>query len=250
MEAEVIELKPKIDFDARSMTQKISSIGATPMPVVTYTREAWETIWQYVKLCKYEIGWLGLVDETPNGYLITEVFLLEQEVSGATTEIESDAIANLAVALESRGVDSTRLRYWGHSHVDMGVTPSGRDEDQLKEYLENGCEFFIRGIYNKKMEAKLDIFDMRTKLVYQKCDQSVSDPNFPNDWVESIRNEINTKVKQKVYTPPAQQGQQFKNTPNLYNGKIWNNKTRRYEYPDDYFEDFSWKNGGNEAWEL
>jgi len=227
--------KPKpLQFNATSQTKTITPIGTTQMPTVYYTRDAWTKMWKIVELCPEEVGWLGTVDKIGGDYLITEVFLLEQEVSGVTTDIESDAVANLAVELESRGIDSSKLRYWGHSHVNMGVSPSGTDENQTNEYIEH-CDFFIRGIYNKKMEAKVDVFDMNHKLVYQKVDHAVKDERYDAEWLKALKDEIAAKVKKRVYAQPysygglrnnqavpaAQMNQQFKNQRDQYLNWRW-----------------------------
>jgi hypothetical protein len=226
-----------LQFNATSQTKTITPIGTTQMPTVYYTRDAWTKMWKIVELCPEEVGWLGMVDKTETGdYLITEIFLLEQEVSGVTTDIESDAVANLAVDLESRGLDSTKLRFWGHSHVNMGVSPSGTDENQTNEYIEH-CDFFIRGIYNKKMEAKVDVFDMNHKLVYQKVDHAVKDDRYDAAWLKELKDEIAAKVKKRVYAQPAYNGygglrnnqaipaaqmnQQFKNQRDQYLNWRW-----------------------------
>lgn len=195
----VVNVKAKPQFSATSMSKTISRIGDNGFPLVYYHRRAWEKMWKYIDLCSQEVGWLGTVEEIEGGnYYITDVFLLEQEVSGATTDIESDAIAHLALQLEEQGIDSSTLRFWGHSHVNMGVTPSGQDESQTQEYIED-CHYFIRGIYNKKRDMKVDVFDVDKGLVFQRCDNKVFDPEYSTEFTEQIQAEVTEKVKQKTY---------------------------------------------------
>lgn len=191
----------RLPYSATSLTQTITPmIPVSKLPTVYYSTPAWLKMWKIIDLCQQEVGWLGLVDEINDGdYLITDIFLLEQEVTGGTTDIESDAVANLAVELESSGIDSTKLRYWGHSHVNMQVSPSGTDESQLADYMEH-CEWFIRGIYNKKFEQKVDVFDKRHNVVFQKVDSKEHRPDFDDAWLQALKTEIATKVKQKSYS--------------------------------------------------
>lgn len=160
------------------------------IPIVFYTPLAWVKMHRAIEMCSDEVGWLGTVDVVEGvGYLIEDIFVPEQKVHGAETEILPEAMAELACSLEH----PDKLKYWGHSHVNMGVTPSGQDEDQTSEYLEH-TDFFIRGIYNKKGDQKVDVFDMTSEIVYQ-C--------VPNKlWVDAesltIMEEFEAGVKENV----------------------------------------------------
>lgn len=230
-----VNVKPKPTFQATSMSKVTTPLipDKTPrMPVVHFDIKAWFKMWKLVELCDGEVGWLGLVDELAGGdYLITDIFIPEQVVSGATTDIESDAVANLAVELESQGIDSTKLRYWGHSHVNMQVSPSGTDEAQLADYMEH-CDWFIRGIYNKKKEYKLDVFDKRVNCVFQKCDHVLHNIGMEADWVDKLKKQINNNVK-KYVSPKTFTGRVLPNTPNEF-------------YGNDYSS--IWKKNGGKRW--
>jgi hypothetical protein len=135
-------------------------------PNVFYTPDVWSTIRYLVDKARKEIGWLGLVDTLPNGdYLITDIYVPEQTVSGTETDISTEAMAALAMELIEDNKDPSKLFYWGHSHVNMGVSPSGQDEEQVDEYLED-CDIFIRGIYNKKGESKVDVYNKNERVVF------------------------------------------------------------------------------------
>src|SRR5690606_38028013 len=51
-------------------------------------------------------------------------------------------------------------------HVNMGVTPSGQDDLQMKTFKDGGHDWFIRLIANKKGEMKLDIYDYNAGVAY------------------------------------------------------------------------------------
>ena len=135
-------------------------------PIVCYTPHVKAVIDMIVDTCKEEAGWLGLVKEMPYGYLVHKIYIPKQEVSATTTEIDADAMSALALEIMDAGDDPNELRYWGHSHVDMGVSPSRQDEDQVEEYLDN-CELFIRGIYNKRGDSKVDVYDLKDGVAYE-----------------------------------------------------------------------------------
>jgi len=159
--------EPKFKVKATSLTSQTSIIlprTVSQAPVVLYTPVAWFKIQKAIMMCPDEVGWLGLVEENEEEreYLVTDIFVPSQVVSGTETDIAEDAMSELACTLES----PEKLRYWGHSHVNMGVGPSVQDEEQTAEYLEH-VDYFIRGIYNKKGASKVDVFDMKNEVQYQ-----------------------------------------------------------------------------------
>lgn len=184
-------------FDSTPMSKSSIEIIKTPAPIapnVYYTKEAWDVIWYLVEVCKKEVGWLGLVDELSNGdYLITEIFIPKQEVTSVTTEMEPEALAALTMQLLDEGKDPGKLRYWGHSHVNMSVRPSLTDEEQIDEYLES-ADWFIRGIYNKDGDSKVDIYDSRTNLIHLCVDNMLNLPPIDDKLKASIDASLETNV--------------------------------------------------------
>src|SRR3989344_5541461 len=154
--------KPARLFMPHSFANQVEFIDGGP-PMVYMTRDAFSRMWHFVDIADEEVGWLGTVRQTRYGnFLIEEVFLLEQEVSAAQTEISEDGIAKLAQELiETRpdGVDvANSIHFWGHSHVRMGTSPSGQDETQMRHFQQNDCPWFVRGILNKLGRMQFDIF--------------------------------------------------------------------------------------------
>lgn len=206
------------EFSASSNEPTISTLKpkdhvAPRMPTVFYTPEAWDTVWFIVGVCPQEVGWLGLVDTLPSGdFLITEVFVPEQQVHGTETDISPDAMTDLAMHLIDMGHDTNKLIYWGHSHVNMGVSPSGQDERQVDEYLEH-APLFIRGIYNKRGERKLDVFDRERGLIFQKCPDRIYSPGLTAAAAADLRATLQRNVhparaavaqhSTKSWVPPA-----------------------------------------------
>lgn len=186
-------------FESKGLTSCTTPLrkrgdNAPAAPSVIYTTESWQIINYLVKTCTTEIAWLGLVDTLEDGnYLITDIYVPEQEVSGASAEIEPHIMAALAIEIMDAGKDPGKLIYHGHSHVNMGVTPSGTDEKQMEEYLDN-CEIFVRGIYNKRGEAKVDVFDRKQQLMFNCVDHYAE-----HDYIHpDLRKELNALMKTNV----------------------------------------------------
>lgn len=142
------------------------------IPRIGITGEALTKMSIYVKECSDEIGWLGTAYKNVenNTIFIDDVYLFDQDVHGATTEITPEGLSQFAEELLSQGDAGieiwNNLKMWGHSHVNMDVFPSGQDNSQMKTFKEGGHDWFIRLICNKKGEMKLDLYDYETGVVY------------------------------------------------------------------------------------
>lgn len=107
-------------------------------------------IMYHVNKSSVEVSGLGRVKRTTHGNLIvTKVYLLDQENSAVTTDIDPEALA--ALQYESRE-DEGDLNFWWHSHVNMGVNWSGTDTDTFEEFGKHGM--LIGTVFNKKGEHR------------------------------------------------------------------------------------------------
>ena len=170
-------------------------------PKVFYAPGVKERIDYLIQKCSKEVGWWGLVEKHPTKveFTITEIFVPEQRVHGAETDISAEALGALAHELIDRGVDTTNLYYWGHSHVNMGVGPSAQDEQQVAEYLPT-CRWFIRGIYNKAGLNKVDVYDTRRGIVFQCVANEKRVYGLSDTEIESLDKLISDNVKEAVVT--------------------------------------------------
>ena len=129
-------------------------------PVVQITLEAWRKIRGYVLASDIECSMLAEVETKNNRFVISKVYLPKQTRSAAFTKITHDGVAEL---LTTEGVDPSKIKAWFHSHVNMGVTPSGVDVTQAKELMAD-AEWFIRGIFNKKNEYSMHVHWMGIEM--------------------------------------------------------------------------------------
>lgn len=171
----------------------------THQPEVRYTSDVMQMIDYIISKSPKEVGWLGLVETKPYGYLITDLYVPEQTVSGTETDISEDAMANLAIEILDADLDPTKLLYWGHSHVNMAVSPSHQDETQIASFIEN-CSLFIRGIYNKQGESKVDVYDKDNNVVHQCVPNFVDLPELTKEQLSHLDELLKTNVKQQQFT--------------------------------------------------
>jgi len=174
-------------------------------PVVFYTREVEAAIEYIVDKVSSEVGWFGLVEELPSGdYLITDLFIPKQIVTGTTVDMAPDAVADMAHLILELGKDPGNLRYQGHSHVNMGVNPSGTDEDMVDDFLAD-CPYFIRGIYNKAGESRVDVFDREQGLVFNRVWAGVEEPPLSPEFYHMLDEELRANLSRpapRVLTTP------------------------------------------------
>lgn len=144
-----------------------------------------------------EIGWLGFVERLPdNEYLITDVVVPKQEVNGGTCEITEDGLVELADSIlsEEGGLEKVNtMRLWGHSHANMGTSPSGQDNTQMEIFTKNVKDFFIRLIANKKGEYNFTVYEYDRNLITEEAPTEIV-----TDDDEALKAEIKETVAKNV----------------------------------------------------
>lgn len=193
-------------FRPRSNAPSIEAIGnlINRIQITPYALEKMRTL---VGRCRYEIGWLGTVIECGNTAVIDDIYLFEQKVTAASAEIDDRMLAEFATDMINRtdidGVEiMNRMCFWGHSHVNMGVSPSGQDDRQMELFASSGHPYMIRGIANKHGEMKFDIFhyDRGLALIDVPWQQYIERDA---DIEAELAIDIAEMVKYQSYTPPV-----------------------------------------------
>jgi len=175
---------------------KITFFNNWHTPVVIITPEAYVKMIHYVDIANAEVGWMGTVEEMNGNYLISDVFLFEQEVSAAETTITEDGLAKFAEEMlaKEEGMEiMNKLKFWGHSHVTMGTGPSAQDDNQMDLFSDSGYKFFIRGIFNKLGDINFKIYNYEGNFAIEDV-----------KWVlryeenEELRDQIQAEFDEKV----------------------------------------------------
>ena len=156
------------DFKPHYFQPRIVQYRQRPMPKIVIAREAYAKMWLYVDIASEEVGWMGTAEKTADGnFFISKVWLLKQQVTSVETEMSTEGLSELATELLSRGdegmQDWDNLRFWGHSHVRMGTSPSGTDERTMRMLEEAQHPWFIRGILNKLGRIEFTAVPLRGK---------------------------------------------------------------------------------------
>jgi len=143
--------------------------------VVWLTQEAYKKIVALVTEFPDEVGWHGTVSRSNDSeFTIEDIFVYPQEVTGSTVNTDQRAYSNWLYALDDDTFNSIRMQ--GHSHVNMGVSPSGVDDkhrQQILGQLEPDM-YYIFMIWNKALSVHTLIYDMARNVMYENNDVEVN----------------------------------------------------------------------------
>jgi hypothetical protein len=160
-------------------------------PVISISEHVYRKIRGFVSICPNEISALGSVSVHENHVLIDDIFLFDQVVSPGSTDLSSEAISKFLVEYIRSGKDPASLKFWWHSHANMGVFWSGVDTGTIDRFNSG---WMISMVSNKAGESKLrmDIFDP-FRLTMDNLPFSVDYTRLNGDL--ELKAEIDAKVK-------------------------------------------------------
>ena len=191
---------PEKLLDTISFREKYT-LGPTDVEkqYVYITAAAYLKMLTYTFASEKEIAWHGTViadlEKHPNKFVVSDVFLYPQSVTGATVTTDQTKYNEWTETLDDDTFNS--LRFQGHSHVRMGVTPSGVDTtfyEDLVQNLHNG-EFYIFMILNKNQDMYFRIYNTATNIMYDKDDIEVI---ILDDTNENLIADAKTDIKEYI----------------------------------------------------
>ena len=238
-----------------------------------YTEEAWMKSKLLIAMNDKEIAWHSLAkrgeDPTKHEYIIYDVLVYPQEVTGTT--VTTDQVRYQTWLYEQPDEVFNNIRAQCHSHVNMGVSPSGVDTSLYERILNqlSDEDFYIFTIGNKKGDLTVIIYDMGKNILFETKDvttdiiedgsgifaffKTVSDavvtkptPKYTYAGAYSYGNYVASKANASSKQSPkvvgntatpstqsAQKTQQAQQTPATNQGKKGKQKSYR-DYLDDY----------------
>jgi len=123
----------------------------------------------------------------------------------------------------------------GHSHVNMGVSPSGVDERHRQQILDQLDEdmFYIFMIWNKALKTHTLIYDMAYNILYE--DKNVSVKIIGDESLDEFLADAEEKVQ--------------KQKPAAYRVKPYKGKGAKHE-PHDSIWDYPYGYGLHDYYDL
>ena len=142
-----------------------------------FMEKAWLKMVALIREFDKEVAWHGVAkrgaDPEKDEYIIYDIMVYPQEVTGATVNTDQVAYATWIMKHEDEVFNNIRMQ--GHSHVNMSTTPSCVDITHQEKILEQFEEdtFYIFLIWNKRNERTIKIYDMSKNVLFDTSDISV-----------------------------------------------------------------------------
>ena len=222
-----------IKIDVKEILEQYITDKQLEEPKVYITAEAYVKLRKLVDDTTTEIGWYGTVTKMPgfeSVFVIDDILVYPQTVTGATCVQDDDRVFEFELNLSTDQVN--RKRFHGHSHVNMGVTPSGVDEQFYQDILTQVDDYFIVMITNKSGAYYTRFYDMQNNILYTGIPVQVMLDNgiALEHWYD---NATQNNIKEHTYTAPIKPGADKKNFQN----SIFDNPYDDYDY--DPYESYA-----------
>ena len=166
-----------------------------------FTEIAWLKMQALIREYDKEVAWHGIAKRGENPdkdeYIISDILVYPQEVSGATVNTDQAEYQNWLFQLENDVFNNLRMQ--GHSHVNMGVAPSAVDTTLYEGLLSqlDDTMFYIFLIWNKRGDKMVKIYDLEKNILFETADVKISIID-DGSGVEALLRDAKTKVKEKV----------------------------------------------------
>lgn len=222
-----------IKVDVKEILEQYIADKQLEEPKVYITAEAYVKLRKLVDDTTTEIGWYGTVTKMPgfeSVFVIDDILVYPQTVTGATCVQDDDKVFEFELNLSTDQVN--RKRFHGHSHVNMGVTPSGVDEQFYQDILTQVDDYFIVMIANKSGAYYTRFYDMQNNILYTGIPVQVMLDNgiALEHWYDDA---TQNNIKEHTYTAPIKPGANKKNFQN----SIFDNPYDDYDY--DPYESYA-----------
>ena len=150
-------------------------IKEPPKPSIHIAKLASDKIKKLVHAETDEVGFHGLVERDGFNFTITDILVYPQIVTGATVQMD-DTEYMLWLHGSGEVPEINKLRFQGHSHVNMTVTPSGVDTNSWDNILQQipKNDYYIFAIFNKKNDHNFWIYDYKENLIFEPKDIAIT----------------------------------------------------------------------------
>lgn len=192
---------------------------------VQLTDKAWKLMRGYVDLCKYEISGLGKVERDENdNFIVTDIEIFTQKVSGAHSNIEASDLAKFNVELIRKGENPKNWYLWWHSHATMDVFFSGTDTGTIDSSVDFGVLLSLVTNHKHEFKARVDVYE--PVRLYTTLDVEILEDE-DDEVLKHCQAEIDAKVSApSTYTPSGK-----------YHHTIGGERTSHYYGRDDEDDD-------------
>ena len=213
-------------------------------PTIYITPNAYIKMRMLVDKCDKEVGWYGIVNEMPGleaTYVIEDIVVYPQKVTGATVEQDEDRMFEFEMSLTTEQVN--HKRFHGHSHVNMGTSPSGVDESFYQDILSQVNDYFIITITNKRNEYTTRFYDVANNILYTDVPIVLLQENGTAylDWFDENKDAIKEPTPISTYSPSKYTNKMTKPYYDYKRDEIWDPYVNDYITEDDFEDIYGYK---------
>lgn len=172
---------------------------------VIISPKAWVKMFHLICTFKSEVEWHGTVKRLDkSSFLIEDILIFPHEVTSTTVTSDQTKYSEWLDTLDDETFNA--LRFHGHSHVNMGVTPSGIDMEYRRKMLANlgtptgGKDiFYIFLIFNKSCEVTGEIYDLTNNALYDTDDITIDTMTDDDSYLSEFASEVKRMVTEVSY---------------------------------------------------
>ena len=187
--------------DGKISFTKVFSCG-DQKATVYFAPVAFAKMSMLIKEFDKEVAWHGIArradDDTSNDYIIDDIVVYPQEVTGATVEMDTEKYATwIQDNIEDERFNHIYMQ--GHSHVNMTTSPSSVDLNHQDEILGmlGDDDFYIFMIWNKSFTSTNKIYDLKKNILFEDRDITVKILGQP-EGLDKFLSDAKEMVKNKV----------------------------------------------------
>lgn len=180
--------------------------------IVYFTQDAWNKVQALVREFDTEVQWHGCVNRiSDDEFEIYDIVVPPHVVTGST--VTSDPVKYSEWINELDDDIFNFLHFHGHSHVNMGCSPSSTDMKYRQDVVtqlptprnENDDSFYIFLIFNKKGEWTGEIYDLKNNALYATNEIDIEvytdDGTFLSDFVADAKKMAVKETPKPAVTP-------------------------------------------------
>ena len=200
---------------------------------VWLTSAAYKKIVALVTEFSDEVGWHGSVTRSKdNEFVIDDILVYPQEVSSSTVKTDQKSYMEWLYALDDDTFSKIRMQ--GHSHGNMGVSPSGVDDTHRQKILDQLEEdmYYIFMIWNRSLSVHTLVYDMAKNILYEDDDVKVMLLNNAEmeEFIMDAKEKVQKPVNKKSIPVEKRQSVFDDNLAGFYESEYYN----RYSMYDPY----------------
>lgn len=143
-----------------------------PPPEVVITQLAFIKMTNLVASQSTEVAWHGLVEKRDNIYTIYDVLVYPQIIKATTVDADEKEYTQW---LMQHHEYLPLIRMQGHSHVNMGVNPSGVDTTYYNDLYKQVNDYYIFLIINKSWDIYIRFYDVENGVMYTDLPIEIED---------------------------------------------------------------------------